>query len=74
MRSTERFRARPDDEASFARLLEFAGAARYNADFSGYEERLDKLRNGEAARELQECRNGFMAHTLLRRAWLPRWN
>jgi hypothetical protein len=54
-----------NDRTSFARLLKLAKAARHNTDLSGFEKRLGELRNAAAARKLQECRNGFMAHTLV---------
>jgi hypothetical protein len=53
-----------NDRASFPRLLKLAKAVRHNADLSGFEIRLDELRDGATARKLHECRNGFMAHTL----------
>ena len=54
-----------NDKASFARLLALAKAPRCEPDLSGFEKRLGELRNREAARKLQDCRNGFMAHTLV---------
>ena len=52
------------NKATFARLLRLMKAANDNPELSAFERRLDELRNREAARQLRECRNGFMAHTL----------
>jgi hypothetical protein len=54
-----------NDGATFDRLLGLMKATRCNIDLSAFEKRLDELRNGEAARKLRDCRNGFMAHTLI---------
>jgi hypothetical protein len=56
-----------NDKASFARLLKLAKAAHHNAGLTGFEMRLDELRNGPTARKLHECRNRFMAHSWLSR-------
>lgn len=53
------------DKASFARLLSLTRTAAPGVNFSGITERLSEMRNGEAARKLQRCRNRFMAHTLV---------
>jgi hypothetical protein len=47
-----------NDKATFARLLRLFPVPQFG-------KRLDELRNGEAARRLRECRNGFMVHTLV---------
>jgi hypothetical protein len=51
-----------NDKATFGGLLRLK-AARYNV--SAFGGRLHELRNAESARKLQECRNGFMAHSLV---------
>jgi len=49
--------------ASFAQLLRLA--ADQDLNIAELEKRFDQLADGQAARKLRKCRNGFMAHTLV---------
>lgn len=53
------------NRSSFARLLKLITSTGVDVDVSGFEERIQGLRQEQAARRLHQCRNGFMAHTLV---------
>jgi hypothetical protein len=53
------------DKASFAQLLTLIKALDPNIKLLRFEKRLEEMKNGQAARKLQKCRNGFLAHTLV---------
>ncbi len=57
--------AASNDRATFDQLLRLMRTVRYKGDLSAFGKRLDELRNGEAARKLRDCRNGFIAHNLV---------